>query len=86
MVLVKSLKFLHPFFPGEIGKEKLLGCVLERELAYLDYENIDLTIYYRKICIFPKGLVHGFGQKFEISSSMGLVKVLKFLLHFFYAF
>ena len=23
----------------------------------------------RKICIFPKGLVYGFGQKFQISSS-----------------
>ena len=23
----------------------------------------------REICIFPKGLVHGFGQKFQISSS-----------------
>ena len=45
MVLVKSLKFVHPFFLGEIGKGKLLGCDLERELAHLDYKNIDLTYF-----------------------------------------
>ena len=29
----------------------------------------------RKICIFPNGLVYGFGQKFQISSSFFLSKI-----------
>ena len=66
MVLVKNVKFLHPFFLGKIGLEKLFGAILDRKEAILDYNNINLT----RSCtidIFPRGLASGFGQKFEIS-------------------
>ena len=29
MVLIKNLKFLHPFFFGQIGLEKVFGAVLD---------------------------------------------------------
>ena len=54
MALVKSVKFLHPFFLGKIGLQEVFGAVLDRKEAILDYKNI-------------KGLANGFGQKFEIS-------------------
>ena len=37
--------------------------ILERKKAFLDYKKHKVTK--SKIGIFPKGLVHGFGQKFE---------------------
>ena len=37
--------------------------ILERKKAFLDYKNRKLK--QSKIVIFPKGLVHGFGEKFE---------------------
>ena len=43
MVLVKNVKFLHPFFLGKIGLEKLFGAILDRKEAILDYNNINLT-------------------------------------------
>ena len=43
MVLVKNVKFLHPFFSGKIGLEKLFGAILDRKEAILDYNNINLT-------------------------------------------
>ena len=66
MVLVKNLNFFLLFVFGTIGREKVTGKVLDWKLAFLVYKNIDLRK--SKICIFPKGLGHGFGQKFEISS------------------
>ena len=42
MFLVKILKFLHPLFLVQIGKEKLFGDVLERKVAVLVHKNIDL--------------------------------------------
>ena len=43
MVLVKNVKFLHPFFLGKIGLQELVfGTVLERKEAILDYKNVDL--------------------------------------------
>ena len=62
MVWVKNFKFLDPFFLSKIGREKVFGDVLGRILACLDYENIDKEKKSR-ICIFLKGLVHGFSQK-----------------------
>ena len=43
----------------------MFGNVLDRKLAFLDYKNMDLKKR-RKIGNFPKGLVHGFGQNYEI--------------------
>ena len=62
MVLVKNLKFRQWFFLGSFLLKKVFGDVLYRKLAFFDRKNIDR----RKICIFPKGFVHGFGQKFQI--------------------
>ena len=41
MVFVKNIKFLHPFFVAKIGRENVCVDVLQRKLAFLDYENID---------------------------------------------
>ena len=38
---------------------------LSKKQAFLDYENIGLRNC--RICIFPKGLVHDFGQKVRYS-------------------
>ena len=54
-------------------REKLFGDVLDIIIAFLDYK-ISIQIG-RKICLFPKGLVHNFGQKFDISSTFLLGKI-----------
>ena len=65
MVLAIILKFLIFFFLGKIRPKKVCGNVLDRKLAFLDYKTgIKKN---RKIGFFPKGLVHGFGQNYEIS-------------------
>ena len=62
MVLVKNVKFLHPFFLGKIGLEKLFGAILDRKEAILDYNNINLT---RKLYNwhFSKGVSQWFRSK-----------------------
>ena len=46
---------------------------LDKKEAFKDYKKT--TVYQkRKIRIFPKGLVHRFGQKFEISSTLILMQ------------
>ena len=64
MVLAKIMKSLYFFFLGKIRQKKVIGNVLYRKLAFLDYKNNDLKS--RKICISPEGLVHGFGRNYEI--------------------
>ena len=41
MVLAKSMKSLHFFFLGKIRQKKVIGNVLDRKLAFLDYKNMD---------------------------------------------
>ena len=66
MILVKKLKFVHLLFLSKIDREKLFGDVLDKRKPL---ETIKISVYhYCKIRIFANGLVHGFGQKFEISS------------------
>ena len=48
----------------KINREKTIFNVLFSKQASLDNENIGSKTH--KIGIFPKGLVHGFGEKFEI--------------------
>ena len=67
MVLVKNVKFLHPFFWGKKGLEKVFGIVLDRKEAILDYKNINLIRKLRN-WHFSKGV-----------SQMVLFKNLKFL-------
>ena len=45
----------------KINRKKTIFTVLYNKHPCLDYDIIAF-----KICIFPKGLVHGFGQKIEI--------------------
>ena len=63
MVLVKSLKIFHLFIFGKIREESVFDDILERKKAFLDHKKE--KIKKSKIGIFPKGLVHGFDQKFE---------------------
>ena len=65
MVLATIMKFLIFFFLGKIRQKKVCGNVLDRKLAFLDYKS--WIKKNRKIGIFPKWLVHGFGQNYEIS-------------------
>ena len=48
----------------KINREKTIFDLLYSKQAFLDNENIGFKN--PKIGIFPKGLVQGFGQKFEI--------------------
>ena len=69
MVLVKNLYCLHVLVLSKISKKRrlLAFCVENKPLS-----TMKTSIYKSgKICIFPKGLVHGFGQKFELSSFFG---------------
>ena len=63
MVLVKNLKIFHLFIFGKIREESVFDDILERKKAFLDYEN--QRVKKVKNWDFSKGLVHGFGQKFE---------------------
>ena len=68
MILVKKLKFFHLLSLSKIDGEKLFPDVLHKKRPL---KTIKTTVYEkRKIRIFPKGLVHRFGQKFEISSTL----------------
>ena len=65
MILVKKLKFFNLLSLSKIDREKLFADVLVKRRPL---KTIKTTVYEkRKIRIFPKGLVHRFGQKFEIS-------------------
>ena len=65
MILGNNWTFLQSFFLGKTRREKLCNDLLDRIIAFLD--NKTNNIKGRKICIFPKGLVHGFGEKLAIS-------------------
>ena len=68
MILVKKLKFLHLLCLLKIDREKVFADVLDNKKPL---KTIKTTVYEkRKIRIFPKGLLHLFGQKFEISSTL----------------
>ena len=68
MILVKKLKFFHLLCLSKIDREKVFADVLDKKKPL---KTIKTTVYEkRKIRIFSKGSVHGFGQKFEISSTL----------------
>ena len=64
---MKHFILISRFFLVKFGLRKVFGDFLERKLAVLDHKNTHLKK--RKFGIFPKGLVHGFDEKFEISLS-----------------
>ena len=68
MILVKKLKFFHVLCLSKIDREKVFADVLDKKKAFKDDKNNCLQK--RKIRIFPKELVHRFGQKFAISSTL----------------
>ena len=64
MISVKKLKFFHVLCLSKIDREKLFGDVVDKRKPS---KTIKTSVYEkRKIRTFPNGLVHGFGQKFEI--------------------
>ena len=68
MILVKKLKFFHVLCLSKIDREKVFADILDKKEGCIDYKT---TVYEkRKMRIFAKGLVHRFGQKFEISSTL----------------
>ena len=67
MILVKKLNFFHLLSLSKIDRETLFANVLDKKEAIKDYKNDCLGK--RKIRIFPKGLVHRFGKKYEIFST-----------------
>ena len=52
------------FFLGNIGEKNVFYDILERQNAFLGYKNEKSKK--SKNCIFPKGLIHGFGPKMAI--------------------
>ena len=68
MILVKNSKIFHVLCLSEIDREKVFAHVLDKKEALKDYKNknVQKTQNYN----FSKGLVHRFGQKFEISSTL----------------
>ena len=61
MTLEKKLKFFHLFCLSKIDQEKVFAGVLDKKKPL---KTIKTTVYEKhKITIFPKGLVHRFGQK-----------------------
>ena len=63
MVSVKNWKFFHVFIFGKIRKENVFDNILERKKLFYTIKNKRLKS--SKIGIFPRGLLHGFDQKFE---------------------
>ena len=65
---MKKLKFFHVLCLSKIDREKLFGDVLDKRKPL---KSIKTSVYEKcKIRTFANGLVHGFGQKFEISSTL----------------
>ena len=72
MILVKKLKFFHLLYLSKIDPEKVFPDVLDKKKPL---KTIKTTVYEkRKIRIFPKGLVHRFDQKLEISSTLSFMQ------------
>ena len=69
MILVKKLKFFHVWCLSKMDREKVFADVLEKKKKPL--KIIKTAVYEkRKVRILSKGLVHRFGQKFEVSSTL----------------
>ena len=64
MVFMKNLKFFHLFVLYKIHRKKVFADVLVRKQAFLHNKNMDFKK--RETGIFPKWIVHQFGQKVEV--------------------
>ena len=63
MVLVKNWQFFSFFILDKMRDENVFQHILERKKVYTIKSTSRKS---QKIGIFPKGLVHGFGQKLAI--------------------
>ena len=72
MVLVKKLKFFHLLCLSKIDREKVFADVLDKKEAFKDHKNNFMKN--AKLEFLQKGLVHRFGQKFEISSTLSFMQ------------
>ena len=68
MVLVKIWKCFERFVLCKRHPENVFGDVVVRKQSFL--ENINMDLKRRQNCIFAKGIVHRFDQKFEISPTL----------------
>ena len=66
--LVKNLKFFPCFLIfGKINQQNVFDIIPESQKAFLDYKKQKVKKV-EKSGFFPRGLVHGFGKKFEFFS------------------
>ena len=65
MVLIKNLKIFHLFIFGKKREENVFDDILDRKKGFLDYKKQKVKKVKNWPGFFQKGLVHGFGQKFE---------------------
>ena len=72
MVLIKNWKLFHLFISGKIGQENVFHGLLQRKNAFLDHKNKKLRN--KKMGIFRKGLVHGFGKNVQNFPSFSFSK------------
>ena len=72
MVFMKNLKFFQLFVLYKIHREKVFADVLVRKQDFLDNKNMHFKR--RQSGIIPKGLVHDFRPKLEISSKLILMQ------------
>ena len=69
---MKKWKFSYVLCLSKIDREKLFRDVLDKRKPL---KSIKTSVYEkRKIRVFPNGLVHGFGQKFEIPSTLNFMQ------------
>ena len=59
----KKIEILHRCILGIISQKNVFYIILERKKRFKTIKNRKFKS--RRIRIFPKELVHGFGQKFE---------------------
>ena len=57
------LKWVRDIQVGKIAQQNVFESILKRKQVFPDYKNNKLKKWI-KIGIFPKGLVHGFGERF----------------------
>ena len=78
MAFLHVLHFFHVLCLSKIHGEKVFPDVLDKKEAFKAYKTT--LCEKRKMRIFPKVLVHRFGQKFEISSTLIFMQNLS-LIH-----
>ena len=67
--------FFHVFISGKINQQNVFDVILESQKAFLDHKKQKVKKV-EKSGFFPKGLVHGFGKKFDFFSfffTVGLI-------------